>query len=571
MIGKRIAAIVADRLAVELAERARRERAQPLAVLVDDDEARAGDDGDAALDAVNELAWQRGARPGQTVTAASAYVGRLEVMRLTTRALDAALASIAEIALAFAPLVSLELDRSSPEPFVRYPAGAGAGPRDTVWLDVTGCARMLGGEDILCAELRARLGELGHHARVAVADGPRLAQALARWGGLESVASRGASGGPLAELPIACLPLDASIVAWLGEVGLWNVGELASVPRSRLAHRLGPRAQDVLELIAGRDEIPLRPYEPPRRVVEHIGFDEPLERQEPLLFVVRGMVARAVARLAARGEACGKVTLELHHDRAALALAEREGRRIPPLVSVDPGLPIALAREDDLVRALRTRLEKLELVAPIGAVSLVLDDLTRRSEAQLDLSNLAAVSPDAFPTLLAELCAAVGPERVGVLEVKDSHRPEARSVLVPAPYDRNGEPRGLGPRKRRSTSRVASAPSELPPPQQGVEEGASSSLHLTREPTRLLPEPLCIGQLRPGGLVAAGPLVYLVDHLRLSSRLDGVEWWSANPISRDYARVRLHATFQGRRAEHAEAWIYMERSTGRAFLHGWFE
>jgi protein ImuB len=88
---------------------------------------------------------------------------------------------------------------------------------------------------------------------------------------------------------------------------------------------------------------------------------------------------------------------------------------------------------------------------------------------------------------------------------------------------------------------------------------------------RLLPEPLCIGHLRPGALVAAGQLVYLVDHLRLSSRLDGVEWWSEHPVSRDYARVRLHATFPGRHVEHAEAWIYVERATGRAFLHGWFE
>jgi len=569
--GKRIAAVVTCRLAIELAERARPKSDRPLVVIIDAHDAAKEDDGNAVLDAVSELAWQCGARPGQTAAEASAYVGRLDVVHLGKRALDEALTSIAEIAMGFAPLVSLELDRASPEPFVRYPAGAGAGPYDTVWLDVTGCARMLGGEDVLCGELRTRLADLGHQARVAVADGPRLAQALARWGGLETVAPRDESAAALAELPLACLPLDAGVIGWLGEVGLWTVGDLTHVPRTRLAHRLGPRAQDVLELIAGRDDVPLRPYETERRIVEHIAFDEPLSNHQPLLFVVRGMVSRATARLAARGEACGRARLELHHDRAALSIAEREGRALPPLVVIDLGLPVALAREDDLLRAVQTRVEKLELKAPIGSVSLVLDELTRRSESQLDLSNLSAANPDALPTLLAELCAAVGPERVGILEVRDSHRPEARSACVPAPLKR------LGPTK--PTSEAARAHD----PYAGVPTSDEApSLVIPREPTRLLPEPVCIGSLRPGSLLGAEHSLYLVSHLRLSSRLEGVEWWSARPVSRDYARVQLHAShtlpgarraagLTSERREHAEAWVFIDRVTGRTFLHGWFE
>ncbi len=571
MSGKRIAAVVSSRLAVELAARARPKSDRPLVVIVDEHIVAKEDDGNAVLDAVSELAWQCGARPGQTAAEASAYVGRLDVVHLGKRALEDALASIAEIAMSFAPLVSLELDRASPEPFVRYPAGAGAGPYDTVWLDVTGCARMLGGEDVLCGELRTRLAELGHQARVAVADGPRLAQALARWSGIETVAPRGESAAALAELPLACLPLDAGVIGWLGEVGLWTVGDLVTVPRTRLAHRLGPLAQDVLELIAGRDDVPLRPYEPERRVVEHVAFDEPLSNHQPLLFVVRGMVSRATARLAARGEASGKATVELLHDRAALAIAEREGRPLPPLVVIDLGLPVALAREDDLLRAVQTRVEKLELKAPIGGVSLVLEQLTRRSESQLDLSNVSAANPDALPTLLAELCAAVGPERVGVLEVRNSHRPEARSACVPAPLTR------LAHAKQKSATVTAHTPSALTPT---LDE--APSLVFPREPTRLLPEPVCIGSLRPGSILGAEHSLYLVDHLRLSSRLEGVEWWSARPVSRDYARVQLHAShtlpgarraagLTSERTEHVEAWVFIDRMTGRAFLHGWFE
>ncbi len=573
---RRIAALVTNRLAVELAQRARPGNKAPLAVIIHADELTHEPNGNARLDAVDERAWQYGVRPGQTTAEAAAYLSSLQIIELPRCAIDQALSSVAELALGFAPLVSLELELQSPEPFVRYPAGAGAGPRDTVWLDVTGCSRLLGPEEVLCQELRERLGQLGHHARVAVADGPRLAQALARWGGVESVAPPGHSAAALAELPIASLPLDASVIAWLGEVGLWTVGELATVERRRLAQRLGKHAKDVLELVAGRDDVPLRAYEPERRIVEHVAFDEPLENHQPLLFIVRGMVSRATARLAARGEACGKASLELIHDRSAIAIAARGARVLEPFVLIDLGLPIALAREDDLLRAIQTRVEKLELKAPIGGVSLVLEELTRRSESQLDLSNLSAANPDALVTLLAELCAAVGPARVGVLEVRDSHRPEARSACVPVPLTRRNSSTSTPSKKRRQAPTQALSDAERQPTEEPL------LLFVPTEPSRILPEPVCIGSLRPGALIAADRVMYLVDHLRLSARLEGVEWWGRSPISRDYARVQLHAshTLSGtrvaaglltERTEHAEAWVFIDRVTGRAFLHGWFE
>ncbi|MBM4358548.1 MAG: hypothetical protein FJ096_10620 [Deltaproteobacteria bacterium] len=567
-----------DRLAVELAERRRRtpSEARPLGVIVGAVDGASHERGDAVLDAVDEVASRSGARPGQTAAAAAAYAGPLEVVHLARSALTEALAGVAEVGLSFAPLAGLELDVFDPPPFVRYPTGRAAGPLDTVWLDVTGCTRLTGGDDILCAELRAKVAELGHHARVAVADGPRIARALARWGGVESVAPPGEGSAALADLPVACLPLDGPLVSWLGEVGIWTVGELTRIERRRMTHRLGPRAGDVLALAEGRDDVPLRPYSPPRCVVEQVGFEEPLENQEPLLFVLRGMVARAATRLAARGEAAGRATLELAHDRAALAIAAREGRALQALVTLDLGLPVPLAREDDLLRAMRSRVERLEVEAPIATAQLRLDDLTKRNESQLDLSNLSAANPDALPTLLAELVATVGPTRVGILAVTDSHRPEARSACIPVPHAAQARTTSPHPRSRRSApdhARHDSTPSTgaSSPPPGDVGPASGSMLALGNEPTRLLPEPLCIGSLRPGALVGTGRTLYVVEHLRLAARLEDVEWWTVSPVSRDYARVKLRTGLSATQHEHAEAWVFVDRLTGRAFLHGWFE
>ena len=52
---------------------------------------------------------------------------------------------------------------------------------DGLWLDITGCAHLFGGERALMSDLRHRLAGFGHDARAAVADSPGAAWALARF------------------------------------------------------------------------------------------------------------------------------------------------------------------------------------------------------------------------------------------------------------------------------------------------------------------------------------------------------------------------------------------------------
>jgi protein ImuB len=219
-----------------------------------------------------------------------------------------------------------------------------------------------------------------------------------------------------------------------------------------------------------------------------------------------------------------------------------------------------LSAAEDLLRALRAKIEPIELVAPVTAVELRLDGLVSKTHAQLDLSRHANVDPNALPTLLAELEASLGAERVGVLRSVDSHRPEAQSALVPVAFSHTDvAQRGRTPTCIR---------------QPVLESPASRSdpwLHVP-VPTRLLPEPLPVGRIVRGEIVAIEHELYVIDRLRLDSRIDRVEWWTPAPVSRDYARAWVHTSGvrQGQR-EHGEAWIYLERATGQGFVHGWFE
>ena len=96
--------------------------------------------------------------------------------------------------------------------------------------------------------------------------------------------------------------------------------------------------------------------------------------------------------------------------------------------------------------------------------------------------------------------------------------------------------------------------------------------------------------MRQGELLATPNALYTIDELSLLGRIDLAHWWTPKPICRDYARGVLRAPSPGpsqpfqpgrhlhdRRGEPSagfelsEAWAYIDRRTGRGYLHGWFD
>ncbi len=600
---RRIAAIVLPDIACELARRDRLAE-QTFAVIVDENEPIANAvptlqlslEKTATIHAVDQEAWRYGARPGQRASQAAAYVAELNVVRLSKAKVLETLGTLAEVCLELGTISALTLNvqatsRSSQRlpvrdeakaAIFRYPLGAGAGPHDTVWLDVTGCAALVGGEDVLCSMLQERARDLGHRARVAIANGPRIAQALARWApSAQLVAPPEGNANALRELSVAALPLDSPMITWLAKLGILRIDDLAQLDRARLSHRLGPAARDLLELIAGRDDVPLHSYQPTRRIVESTSFEHEIKNTEPLMFVLRGLASRAISRLAARGEACTRTKIQLGFDRSVIELENRNNPQpLAHTLELTLELPVPLSRESELLRALSARLERTVLDAPVVSLTLVLDDLTEQNRPQLELGGAAGVDPSALPILLAELNAQLGSERVGVLEVVDDHRPEARSKLIPVAIELLSS--NTGKRQHREH-----APSLLD------RESPESEL-----PTRILPKPVPIPAPSRGALLMIDKRTFTVHGLRHCERLDQVQWWSPDPLNRDYARVRMSSAVDGhgdddRRADdsrggsswdqhrhskrnsteenRSEAWLFFDRSTGKAYLHGWFE
>lgn len=504
----------------------------------------------ARLDAVSVAARRLGVRAGQSIAEASALCAGFDVHRIAPATVEAALSSVAEVALAFGATVALSLP-------------------DTVWVDVSGSAHLFGGEATLGEELANRVRALGHVVRVAVAEGPVLAQAFARWAppaaGKKAVhvVSPGRAAEAVSALPVVALPLGEECQTWLVRLGVLTLGDLAALPRSVIGSRLEGEVTRALELANGRDPAPLVAYQPPRSVKEEISFEHGVSGLEPLRFALRGLTARLSARLGGRGMAAESLVLGIDHDRSIASL-----RGVEVTTSLKFALSTPLFREEDLSRVVASRLERTRLSAPSVALRLEAPVLVPAVASQLELGQAFTGEIDLekeLPLVVAELAADIGETNVGVLEVLDAHRLETRSTLVPAVAPGAGsrrgkkgsKPRGPGPRSATPLSvHVSGSPLEV------VEGGNAGAGAVCSPLTRLLPEPVRLDSpLRIGATLAVDRRLYTIEALRFEHRLHAAEWWTGSPVMRDYVRVWLKSVDGV-----IEALVYLDRESGKRYL-----
>src|ERR1700677_3966406 len=311
----------------------------------------------------------------------------------------AALERVGEVAHAFGTTVMLDMPGDE---------------TGVVWIEIGGCAHLHGGEASLAKTLAARVASLGHACRVAIADGPRVASMVARFGVRSAteeaaIVPAGQGAAALRALPVAALALDEERTQWLVDLGLATCGDLQRVPRGALASRLDERAPDVLALLAGDDRAPLAPWRPPEVPEEKVELEWPASGTEALVFVAKTLCDRLAARLAGRGMGASRLAIVLSLDRAF----------VPPGVDVafpvELALPGPIAKAADLFSVVRTRLDRVELPAPVLAVALRALDLARVAPRPLDLLEPEPKAERALPRVVAELAADLGASRLGTL------------------------------------------------------------------------------------------------------------------------------------------------------------
>jgi protein ImuB len=537
--------------------------------------------GNTRLDVVSREARALGVHPGQTIAQARARAPELAVRVVRPEAVQGVLERLAEVSLAFGATVSFASAGTGKDPQVDPAAAYG----DVVWVDVTGCAHLhaprdgdrrdpvssvTDGEAILAARLARVFGGLGHTCAVAIADGPRVAailacaaassRALSRAGARSSVAGarqrrqeeedepplvvvpQGKNAIALAPLPVSSLPIGADDARWLTKLGVRTVAELRALPRSALARRLGARAAVVLGLADGEDRAPLTPYVPPEIPEECATLEYGVEGSEALTFVAKTLTDRLATRLAGRAVAASRIELDLVLDVALLrsdpSSDSREPDRIDRIQRIAIDLPAPLSSASDLLAALRPKIERAVLRAPVLSAKLRAASLVHKPQAALSLFEVQPKAERALPRLVAELAADLGEEAVGRLSLGDSWVPEERSRFVRLDVKTNARPKGTA---------SGAAPS-------ATSGKARRMLASVPEPTRILAEPVLVPR----------DTVKVIRHL---SRLEAVDWWKLLPGEGSRKGVDyVHAW-----VDEGSAWVEIDRATGQTRVCGWFD
>lgn len=404
---------------------------------------------------------------------------------------------------------------------------------DGLFLDITGCAHLFGGEAALRDQIVMRLAAQGFASRAALAPTPGAAWALARY----SKAAQASADivQTLAPLPVEALRLDEDAAALLRRLGLKNIGQLLSAPRSSFTARAGERAMLRLDQALGRAPEALSPRRPSPPVFALRRFLEPLFSVETILIATERLCADVIEKLDLRGAGVRRAALHLFgvdgHDRVIEIGVSRPEHEVKPL--------LRLFREK-----LNRAAENLNAEFGIEAARLDIVQLERIEGAARTLAAVeeAQAGAEQIAALVDMLSARLGPKRVLRPKLGNAHAPEKAGAWSVA---------------LQSKKSAASAK----PSRDGV----------MRRPLTLFSQPQPIETL---ATVPDGPPIRFRWRrvLREVARAEGPERisgdWLGGMPTRDYYRIEDK---QGRRY-----WLYREGFYGesdeapRWFVHGLF-
>nr|WP_162895036.1 DNA polymerase Y family protein [Rhizobium terrae] len=354
------------------------------------------------LTALDEICEGLGLKRGQGLAEARAMFPNIDVADEDGAADRALIEAIADWCDRYTPLVALD-------------GGEG------LFLDITGCAHLFGGEEALLKDVLARLLQMGFDVKGAISSSPGLSWAICRFG-RGGVISGERMEEALISLPVNALRLEEETVASLCKLGLRRVGDLLHLPRASLARRFGTRLLLRLDQARGANEEAISPRRPVAALSAERKLAEPIQAEDGILQLTGQIAYSLKPGLEARG-AGGRVF--------ELVLFRVDGRvfRITAGASQplrDPSRISALFSErlnavhDDFDAGFGFELLRLN-VLQYDAFEISQDDFTGNGRGEISLADF-----------VDRVSARLGVDCLRIAEPKQSHLPERAEVFVPA-------------------------------------------------------------------------------------------------------------------------------------------
>jgi protein ImuB len=351
--------------------------------------------------ALDEAAAKRGLDAGQPLANALAICPDLDVLDEDAAADRALLESIADWCDRFTPLVALD-------------------PPHGLWLDVTGCAHLFGGEAALLDSVCAGFERQGFAVRVAIAGTAVCARALTRHG-LRTIVPAGGEAAAVSALPISTLGADPKIVQGLRRAGLKTIGEVASRAGHELAARFGAGFTALLGQAVGQHDAPISPRRPVPDYVAEKRFAEPVATAGVIQATLLSLTDILIDAVQRHGKGARQLS-------ASFFRADGMVRTIV----VDAGQVIT--RRESVMRLYAEKIDALsDPLDPGFGFDLIRLSVTRTAGAEPMQRGFDTNAHEAgdVAELADRLAARLGTRRVVRYIAQDTHIPERAALALP--------------------------------------------------------------------------------------------------------------------------------------------
>jgi len=460
-----------------------------------------------------------------------------------------------------------------------------------LWLDVTGCAHLWGGEDRLAEDLIARLEARGIKAQAAIAPTFGAAYALAHHAkrflialsanvipesasALAFVSAAIPDSGRkarfrddgcglsalLVPLPVERLRIGEETASVLHKLGLFTIGHVQRLPRAGLARRF-PDLLPQLDKALGRAPEVIEFLRQTSPWIERLRFAEPISAPEDLERVTHRLLEMLCARL--QFERQGGQRFEVSFFRCDGSVQTQ---------AVSTALPVR-----DTACVFRLFREKLGLIDPGFGIDVAALAATHVEPLEAQQANIlrkvkSVACAEELAALIDALENRLGEGRVYRLAARQSYIPE-RAVQRTAPLELMSWPGSTRP------SRAKDKGSKSRPLDGRLKNGHDNIVwqSMAERPIRLFlrPHPIDVTAAIPD----APPMLFrwrkVVHRVVRADGLERIspEWWRGNGGKEYHDRVRDYYRVES--AHGMRFWVFREGFYGdvrlpRWYLHGVF-
>ena len=418
---------------------------------------------------------------------------------------------------------------------------------DSVLMDLAGMEPLFGSLPKIARDVARRAFDLGLEANVAVASNPDTAVLAAHGFSGVIVIPEGKEAEQLGNLPLEVLFTEGHDPQTLEILELWgirNFRALAALPEIALSERLGQEGIRLQQLARGCSSRTLVPVEPPLNFTEAIELEYPLVLLEPLAFLLARLLDQLCSRLGARALATQELNLQLELENGFLAekasTTDHVGTGAParPIEYSSRAqarqtfhrtlrLPVPLLDAKVFLKLLQLDLNAHPPGAPIVKIQLSAEPVRPRA-AQSGLFLPPTPEPEKLELTLARIAGIVGENKVGSLQLLDTHRPEAFRMHRFAPDLDQKQPA----RRSKAYPNKDSGAEQKP-----QNEAAVTAMRIFRPPLRAT---VTLQEGRPAHIACAkrkeicGEILWAAGPWRTSG-----DWWEQDGWARDEWDIAL--------------------------------